>query len=339
VFKDTDALLKILTEKICEKYPEAKAENVSEYLQSMDLAQLNWTLGYQGTTFHFVPGEFVLGMEHVTIWFEEIGELIEEQYLEPLENGYAVELEKERDTELDLDKEDGHKDVIRVSWEADETGFTDGMNISVNGQNFKDADCYGYDYTVYLTATKSSDEERYFLYVETQAENDYTSLYVYDLNEGIPQCTGVIYGTGFAGQFFEDTAKTGYFDEVFTDPSDFVLHTRMDVLGTMTAAKRYTADYDSGMPVTQMDYYEITADSHVLESKIPLEVQILPEEKAEEIPAGTAFSLMRTDGEIYAELLMEDGRECRVEIGFDGWSRTVNGIDEEECFDGLMYAG
>ena len=36
---------------------------------------------------------------------------------------------------------------------------------------------------------------------------------------------------------------------------------------------------------------------------------------------------------------MDDGRECRVSVEFDGWERMVNGISEYDAFDGILYAG
>jgi len=36
---------------------------------------------------------------------------------------------------------------------------------------------------------------------------------------------------------------------------------------------------------------------------------------------------------------LEDGRECRVTVEMSTWPRTVNGIAEEDCFEGILYAG
>jgi hypothetical protein len=39
------------------------------------------------------------------------------------------------------------------------------------------------------------------------------------------------------------------------------------------------------------------------------------------------------------DMYLEDGRECRVEVEHRDWQHYVNGIDEYECFDGILYAG
>ena len=74
-------------------------------------------------------------------------------------------------------------------------------------------------------------------------------------------------------------------------------------------------------------------------SAIDLEVIMLPEKKTEVLPAGTNFYYLRTDGESYAELELEDGRECRIEIVQRDWEPCINGIPEWDCFLDLMYAG
>ena len=48
-----------------------------------------------------------------------------------------------------------------------------------------------------------------------------------------------------------------------------------------------------------------------------------------------------TDNEKYAYLKAADGTLVRVEVALDkeSWKHTINGIDKEEIFDGLFYAG
>ena len=65
----------------------------------------------------------------------------------------------------------------------------------------------------------------------------------------------------------------------------------------------------------------------------------LEAEETEEVPAGTEFHFLRTDNESYVDMKMDDGRDCRVHVEFDGWERTVNGISEYDAFDGILYAG
>ena len=39
------------------------------------------------------------------------------------------------------------------------------------------------------------------------------------------------------------------------------------------------------------------------------------------------------------DVKLEDGRKCRIEVDMSEWPKLINGIPEEECFDGILYAG
>lgn len=88
--------------------------------------------------------------------------------------------------------------------------------------------------------------------------------------------------------------------------------------------------------ISDADYYDISTDWYTLTLKKPLEMKILPNGKMEEIPAGTTFQYLRTDGETYVDLLMEDGRECRVMTeNWDG-EPAINGNYPEMYFEGYQ---
>ena len=59
----------------------------------------------------------------------------------------------------------------------------------------------------------------------------------------------------------------------------------------------------------------------------------------EELPAGTEFYFIRTDGASYVDARLTDGRECRIMVEFEDYTQTINGVDQWECFDNLLYAG
>ena len=63
------------------------------------------------------------------------------------------------------------------------------------------------------------------------------------------------------------------------------------------------------------------------------------EKTQETLPAGTKFYLRRTDSGTFVEMELEDGRRCDILLEEDGYFSKINGIKEEECFDGLRYAG
>ena len=84
--------------------------------------------------------------------------------------------------------------------------------------------------------------------------------------------------------------------------------------------------------------YEIDS-GFIAVSRIPLEVTMLPDMQTEELPAGTSFKFVRTDGYGYVDACLDDGRECRISVKYEGWLQLINGLDQWECFEELPYAG
>ena len=174
--------------------------------------------------------------------------------------------------------------------------------------------------------------QKCFLYLEAVSENDYTRLLVYDLNGEAPVKVGELEATGLAGGWY-------YEAEVFDDPTEFELDTRLEILGTRTGVRTYTISGHTGMPMPKTDYFEISDNGYPMTSLIDLKVRMLDTNAEETIPAGTEFYEIRTDGESYVDFRLNDGRECRIEVDTDGYPDTIDGIPEDECFEGIMYAG
>ncbi len=148
------------------------------------------------------------------------------------------------------------------------------------------------------------------IYVEGVSENDYRTLEIYDLNGEEIRLHTSMDGAGFMGYWDEDAGEYGrYYDKVLLNPQSIELGTRMHILGTLTGRKIYAADPESGLPETEMDHYLMDDSSSPLVSMIPLEVLMLPGKEKEELPAGTHFYILRTDGETYVDMGLEDGRE------------------------------
>ena len=199
---------------------------------------------------------------------------------------------------------------------------------------------YAFAWESYLACLRDGEEERYFLYMEGTAENDYRTIYVYDLNGEQIRQSGELSGSGFHHDWNEEIGEYGVlFTEVFNDPSTIILDTKLDVLGTMSGRKRYQIDSKDGLMDSQQEYYDLPEDFMPLVSKIPLELLVLPEQTREEFPAGTKFYFLRTDGESYVDVRLEDGRECRITFEMREWERLINGVSEWDCFEELYYAG
>jgi hypothetical protein len=162
------------------------------------------------------------------------------------------------------------------------------------------------------------------------------------LNENEIRLVDRIYGSGFCTSWFFDEGTYGVTrTEVFTNPDWFLMNTRLDMLGTMRGTKRYHVDPETGMPGEDQHFFALPEDHPPLTTRVPLEVEIVPDFSPETLPVGTVLHFLRTDGRSYVDMKLEDGRECRitVESEGEGWELYINGIVEWDCFDGLYYAG
>lgn len=138
-------------------------------------------------------------------------------------------------------------------------------------------------------------------------------------------------------------------NRIFVTPGHFKLISHLDVLSTYSGYKYYHVGND-GLPEPDDKAYTIilytyeNEPEHSLTAKIPVPVWIIQADGStaaapEQLPAGTRFYFRKTDGRSYVEMELEDGRHCQVRVDISSWPRTVNGVDENDCFDGIMYAG
>ena len=349
VLTSIEKLPAILSEKVIQQYADEYEtfELLEETLESYSAEDYNWTMGYQGITFYFPPYEiasYAMGLIEINLWFDEMPELFEKKYRKVPENGYCMALPLDYGVEIDLDNQDGKKNRLLVSdyYETEEEieyGISR-LSIMYDDYSYFETECYGYEIKPYLVCVGDSGREKYYLYAETVAENDYKTISVYDLNDGEITLSGRVSGTGFASYWEENEGEYGiYYDYVFNNPQEFQLGTRMDILGTWNGIRTYVVNEDTGLPEATKEYYVLPDNSPSMKSVIPLEVMMLPWGKKEELPAGTDFYPIRTDGETYVDMRLDNGKECRIYVEYEGWDMKINGIDQWECFETLWYAG
>ena len=337
VLTGMEGLNEILCEKLRAKYPLVSFESLEMILADYTPESYTWTLDYQGITFYFSPYEiasFAAGLMTVNIWFDEMPELFCEEYTMAPEGGYAMALPYYYETEVDLAAGDSVRDTISYWTYEDEYGAMS-LTVSLNGQEYTEESWSTFSVEPYLVCV----EENFYLYVEGYAGNDYRVLYVYDLAGGEIELMDEFSNAGFVRVWEENAGIDGiYYTVLFNDPSEFILGSKCDLLGTKTAYRNYNVDAD-GTLLPLSDVYELDQDLEPIVSVVSLDVIILPENKVETVPAGTEFSFLRTDNESYVDLKMEDGRECRIEFEEIDYTSCINGVPEWECFENLMYAG
>ena len=123
---------------------------------------------------------------------------------------------------------------------------------------------------------------------------------------------------------------------LFTDPSDFVLATRLELLGTMWGTGHYRAGPPHGLPQEKDPYFELV-NTNLLTTRLALDAQSLPDESQGILPAGISLTFLRTDCRSYVDMRAEDGREWRIFVDSSQWPVTVNGIPVDKCFEGMLF--
>lgn len=338
VFANMALLPGILEQELREKYsdyPQESFDGAADILAGYAPENYTWSMSYQGVQFYFGISELsagALGAMNVTLWFEEYPALFDSAYFRIPEGGYAIELSRMNLNEVDLHPGDGETDLFGVSLLSDMT-----LRIDTNGESRIEDSVFCYSFDAYLVTL---DGQNFYLYIDSSGENDYRTLIVYDQSGEYLEFLGSYPGDGFRSVWYaENVPEPTWYMPVFNDPSHFVMGTRVNLLGSMTGTREYHVDPETGCPCAETVSYSLPEDQLPLTSKIPLEVLILPDETTETVPAGTVFRFLRTDNDAYVDMLMDDGRECRILITYEDWWPMVNGLPEEECFDGLMYAG
>jgi len=137
-----------------------------------------------------------------------------------------------------------------------------------------------------------------------------------------------------------DEEREAVYTELFNDPADFRLATRLDILGTMTGVRSYSIDGSSGYFTAQENYYDVSDAQMQVVSVVPIEVTMLDDSEKTVMPAGTTFTFLRTDGCTYMETRLEDGKECRIDVRTDDeMMHWIGELPDWECFEEVFYAG
>lgn len=342
VVLDVDALREKVEAQVLAQYEGLLFDDAADTLSTADSLS-NWTVDYQGITFYFNPYElapFSEGVLQTTVWFDEAPEIFSERLLEAPEGGYVMDLPVNGQVAVDLDPDDGERDCITASFIPVDDWGARGLFVQMNGGDFGDMDCMGYEFDSYLVRQNGEGEWRNWLYVEATSDNDYRSLYVYRLDGGSLESVSVSHGVGLHGVLDESYGEYGgYFTALLGDPSGFVLDTRLDVLSTQSGYRTYYVDFASGAPVTDDEAYALSGTYLPLVSKAPIEVTMLSSGEAAVLDPGTEFEFLRTDNETYVDMQLADGAECRIEVDLSGYPATINGMPDYDVFEELYYAG
>lgn len=303
---------------------------------------LNWEITNEGVTVWFNPYEisyYAAGMPSGSVSFAGHPEVFSDYYAETVRT-YVYAIEGLDVSDIDFDG-DGKADELSVWASMDEYGTYEALKVSMNGvETSKDIWAYSYDPYILHTA-----DGKNYLYVICGSDNDYRMLEVFDLNGSSAVYVGEVNNCGLRAQLL-DASSYLYGEELLTDPENFYLESRMEVLSTYSASRKYHVGAD-GMPVADEDFYQVDTSTYEWREALTAKKDVPCVQVAEDgsvtadnavIPAGTKLTLYRTDGSSLVDLKAGDTL-YRIEVDHSEWPYTINGVEEEEYFDGIMYAG
>lgn len=312
------------------------------YEENEENGVLSWYFTDNGITVHFdhyVLSYYASGSVDVEVPYSETGLFLPEYVLD--KSSWVIPMSEYVEMSADVDG-DGEKEAVSYSIDRSvyETGgfitvTCSGLSLSTGAVDTEDYYVNGgYSSEGYLLHTS---EGKTFLYLEHLSDNDSRYLTIFDLSDGVPRYVG-----GSDGGFYEYPVMT---------PDAFILFERFDVLGTYRAYQICHVGAD-GIPESEETVYRLaysSADAEqyrvTLTSVRELEVTMLEqngtEGAKETLVSGTVYTLIATDGASYVDAELDNGQRCRLHLekSDKGWGWSVNGVDEDECFEFVPYAG
>lgn len=344
IVKDPDVLYGLAAQKLHSQaygdylLGEGSVEDLEAYIREgyPDPGQdLVWSLDPDGLTLYFAPyalASFAAGELKCTIWFSEEPDLFRDPYGREADS-YIRELRSWQDYALDL-KGNGKRSNMTVGPNTDEYGNITELTVKMDGGTHS-MEMYGYDMVPYLVRA----DGRTLLWCVFTSDNDYQAILPAELTGGAVSF-GDMEGAGLA---WSREPYAGWNNRIMiTDPHAFVLGDRGRILSTYTVSRIFKTG--SGVaPEGAQDAWTcysapvLTAKKDVPASRLdPDSGQVLEEGM---IPRGTKLTFVRTDQVRSVDLAAPDGTLYRVSLDTESYPQTIRGIEIEELFDGMQFAG
>lgn len=308
--------------------------DVEQYVRE-HLGELKWNMDYFGLNIYFDAYEldsYAAGDFCVVIPFADEPNLFIEKYKD-VPDCYGMQLRDAEYCYVDLNN-DSKIDKVQITSEENEydmMGYKISVNDTVISGEFK-----FYNVDAYLL---KAEDEQWYLYVQGVSENDYRTIDVYHIEvTGIEKVDSV--NAGWYSVMLDENDR--YAEQIFTDPGAFKLDTRTDYLSTVTAYKSYEIGND-GMPITDDSWYQLQ-NKWIFILKQPVDAELVDENTGEimgnvSLKKGEEVQYVRTDDKTMADLKRSDGTIVRVEVDTENWPRTIDGVEIETIFDGIIFAG
>ncbi len=228
-------------------------------------------------------------------------------------------------TEFDID---GHKVGLEINYNDD--GYSMTGSMIVNGKKIckvLDGD-YFYSYKVIHYRNENGDD---YIIVTVTGDNDYSITELYKVDDEKVVLADTMNGSSFKN----------------INEHSFAAVDRVDVLGTYSCDRRYAIANDKFEPVDEMYVIEDSDPKYKEYRKITvlkdIKVRIGEEDNFTDstLKKGTNLYITYTDGKSIVGFETEEGEKGNFDITKekDGYGIKIDGIDQNEVFDNLPYAG
>ena len=349
IVKDIDKMYDYVTERLMEKYSEEWDMFIQFQIEGQDpyelykngTAEQGFYFDNEGITVIFNPYDlaaYAAGAQQIYIPYKGNEDLfVDGKYFEEHMDEYAIGVNIGEPYCSDIFG-DGTEDSFSVYLWANPEDYdhVESVYFNVNGADYTiESDFYAFSQYAYLIRNK---EGKVFCYLMTSEFNDYRIVYVYEITKD--------------GVKFVDTTAAGVWapsregDEwwawggIMTDPNNFYADYRTDILGTTHIHTLCSVGPD-GMPKAYSDVFEF-GNKFELTLKQTLVADTVSEDGEKTgsmtLNPGDVVKAYRTDDDKYVDLLTKDGVIIRINVT-NVYPYEVNGIQMDELFDGIIYAG
>ncbi len=261
-------------------------------------------------------GPYSIGMPEVRLSYSEFKQYIKEAYLPGTVEGTSRFAENQEIFLKLPEKEKEYPMMLQYAWEEDVPVCSLWLD-----QNKKQLENFAALNGAYLV--KSGEE--FFCLVEVDMASDDCVTYVYRLTDGTIREIAQIDGSVDSGNM---------------NPHEIIMKSYVYLLGTYSGIKTYTFDGKGGFFTADTEY-QLWQNEYVLTTKTDLPVTLEGTEST--LPAGSHIVLNATDNETYVTFtIQETGQtgELKVQRSEDDFNEvTINGMNENDCFETLPYAG
>ena len=312
--------------------------NESEMKLQIMTDDINWGLGYDGL--HVIiaegsdDGEYYPEQE-ILLPFSEYGDLFQKNYLD-LPQSYAMPMRRMLDNEDEFSYQldmvpagpDDTKRNVMLYGHYDDGSVEDWtVQIEETELSFEGNE---WTYSIQPYYVKTADGGTY-LYVQLNQEDDYASTQVIRIEPDDITDLGEV----------EEYVRSRYLE----DPDCFWMGRSFDLLGTNSGAQEVSVGTD-GLPmqVETPPYYTTEFYTRALRLRDDMELPVLTDHRGDPdgedwFPEDSIFVIVGMDGDGHVELRSDEGTYVWLEVDNSEYPGTIDGTDEDEIFEGVMYAG